>query len=610
VATIKVLPETLSNKIAAGEVVERPASVVKELMENALDAGATRITVSVEKGGRTLIQVVDNGTGMTPDDALLSIERYATSKIYDDRDLFAIDTLGFRGEALPSIASVSRLTLETRHQSRDAGLRVEMSGGTLGRVTEIGAPIGTLVAVRDLFFNTPARRKFLKTVATEMSHISEVVTNMAMGWPRVAVTLRHDGREVKSWPAAADPADRVAEVVGRGIGGDLLRVDRSADEAVVTGWIASSGVTRSTTRGIYLYVNGRYIRDRMIQRALFSGYRGRIMKGQFPVAVLFVSVPPERVDVNVHPAKSEVRFSDSQQIHRIIEAAVFDTLVSAGRPGRTVSLGPAFPREAAPSFRAGAASGSDVSFDPRPMSCETPAPSRMAEGAAGYRISETFPDDVAGMDQPFRTVSLPVQAPVWEKRFFADLVVIGQFRGTYILCEAGDTLIIIDQHAAHERIYFEQLTSRAAEIRQASQRLVIPETIDLNYREADILRSLIPSFDTVGMEIEPFSGNTFAVKSLPSFLSGRSATPMIVDILEKTAAVGVTTGIDRIVEESLMLMACHGAIRANHRLSTLEIRYLLEQLDACENPSHCPHGRPTWIQWPARFLEKAFHRVV
>ncbi|MDX9818087.1 MAG: DNA mismatch repair endonuclease MutL, partial [Desulfococcus multivorans] len=433
--TIKVLPETLSNKIAAGEVVERPASVVKELMENALDAGGTRIVVSVEKGGRALIQVADNGTGMTPDDALLSIERYATSKIYDDGDLFAIGTLGFRGEALPSIASVSRLAMETRHRSRDTGVRIEMSGGTLGKVTEIGAPVGTLVAVRDLFFNTPARRKFLKTVATEMSHISEVVSNIAVGWPQVAVTLRHDGREVKSWPVAADSAERAADVIGRTIDGDLLRVDRSADEVSVTGWIASSGVTRSTSRGIYLYVNGRCIRDRVIQNALFSGYRGRIMKGRFPVAVLFVSVPPDRVDVNVHPAKSEVRFSDPQQIHRLVETAVSSALASAGRSGKMSSPEAAAPREAPPFFQTGGASGFGAPADVRAASLEMSGPPRTAEDVAGYPVSAASPDGGEKVEQPLRNISPPVQAPVWEKRFFADLAVIGQFRDTYIICE-------------------------------------------------------------------------------------------------------------------------------------------------------------------------------
>jgi DNA mismatch repair protein MutL len=609
VPEIKILPEILSNKIAAGEVVERPASVVKELVENALDADGDRIVISVEKGGRALIQVADNGTGMAADDALLSIERYATSKIYDDKDLFAIGTLGFRGEALPSIASVSRFVLETRKRDADIGLRVEMSGGTLGRVTEVGAPPGTLVAVRDLFFNTPARRKFLKSTATEMSHISEAVANAAIGWPRVAFTLRHDGREVKSWPAANDPADRVADVLGRGVGGGLQPVSRENGGVAVSGWIAGPDDSRATSRGIYLYVNGRCIRDRMIQHALVAGFRGRLMKGRFPVAVLFVTVPPDRVDVNVHPAKNEVRFSDQQQVHRTIEAAVAGALMPLGQSGWRSGADAPTGVPAATRIETTTAGAPESPPDPQPpkpaeppLSASLRAPAAVAEPAPDFRPADDAPD--------LAPRPAPVQTPVWERRLFRDLSVIGQFRETYILCESDDNLIIIDQHAAHERIYFEQLRFRASRVRQASQRLLIPETFELNWREAEVLEPLIPAFASVGIDVEPFSGRTVAVTSLPGFLLGKPAAPMIIEILEKAVDIGVAAGIDKIVEESLMVVACHGAIRAHRRLSGEEIRHLLAQLDACENPSNCPHGRPTWIKWTARFLEKTFHRIV
>lgn len=571
--------------------MERPASVVKELTENALDAGGTRIAISVENGGRSLIEVSDNGSGMAPDDALLAVERYATSKIHEDGDLFAIGTLGFRGEALPSIASVSRFVLETRHRDAEAGIRVEMSGGILRKVTEIGAPPGTLVAVRDLFFNTPARRKFLKSVSTEMSHIADTVANLAMAWPGVSFTLHHDGREVKSWPAAGDAGLRVSEILGRGV--SLLRVERSADGISLAGWIGSPEDTRSTSRSTYLYVNGRHVRDRVVQHALVAGYRGRIMKGRFPVAVLFVTVPPDRVDVNVHPAKSEVRFVDPERVHSLVEAAVAEALHQAGRPGRRPLA------------------GSDPASGPVPTPMDGPwfRPSAVAEALPSFqRPTQDPPMEAASA--PTTSPPAPTQLPVWEKRFFQELSVIGQFQETYILCEASGHLVIIDQHAAHERIYFEQLTRRDRVVRQASQRLLLPETLDLNFQEADILRNLLPSFEAVGMEIEPFSGNTFAVKSLPAFLAGKSTAPMIAEVLEKTAEIGVAAGMERIVEESLMVMACHGAIRAHRRLSREEIHHLLAQMDACETPSTCPHGRPTWIRWSVRFLEKAFRRIV
>ncbi|MGD9363481.1 MAG: DNA mismatch repair endonuclease MutL, partial [Desulfobacterales bacterium] len=330
---IKILPEILSNKIAAGEVVERPASVVKELVENALDAGSTRIMIDIEKGGRSLIRVSDNGSGMGRDDALLALERYATSKIYKDQDLFRIQTLGFRGEALPSIAAVSRFTLVSRDQSADAGIEISVEGGKIKDVTDIGAPKGTMVTIRQLFFNTPARRKFLKTIGTEMGHIADRVASIALGHPGVQFRLTHNGNIVKDWPSTSTPLDRVVNVLGSDLKNNLHSIEFQNNAVSISGWISSPRMTRRTSRGLFIYVNGRFVRDRSVQHALFEGYSQRLVKGQFPIAALFINVPFEEVDVNVHPTKSEVRFARQRDVHEAVKQAVTQTLFAADKTG-------------------------------------------------------------------------------------------------------------------------------------------------------------------------------------------------------------------------------------------------------------------------------------
>jgi len=585
VSKIKILPEILSNKIAAGEVVERPSSVVKELVENSLDADSTRIIIEVERGGRSLIRVSDNGTGMSSDDALLSIERYATSKIYKDADLFSIKTLGFRGEALPSIASVSRFTLETRDQGSSVGTRIEIEGGKIRKVSEAGVPAGTLITVRDIFFNTPVRRKFLKTINTEMSHIADTLANIAVGWTHVHFRLNHNSRTVKNWTPVSDPSDRAADVLGKEMKNELQRVNASDEIFSLSGWIASPRISRSTSRGIYVYVNGRCVQDRTVQHALFEGYEGRLMKGQFPMAVLFICAAPDQVDVNVHPRKNEVRFLQQNRIHSLVKNAVSSVLNLADR-----NL-----------------------FDnhPPPLRSDTPPlPTEISEPFSGF--NPPLPKmSLHNEEQPVFSESSrisPEQTRLWKKNRFSDMKIIGQFQGTYIICESGDGLVLIDQHAAHERILFEQLKSRASV--KTRQTLLIPETLDLSHTENDILETLLPAFEEIGFEIEPFGGNTSIVKSVPALLIGREISPLITEIVEKAAVIGLSAGIDRIKDECLMLTACHAAVRANQELSEKEIKALLHQLEECENPSHCPHGRPIWIQWTMRSLEKSFNRIV
>ncbi len=618
---IRILPEILSNKIAAGEVVERPASVVKELVENAIDADSTRIMVEIEQGGRKLIRVSDNGHGMGRDDALLSLERYATSKINKDPDLFAIRTLGFRGEALPSIASVSRFTLVTREINDDVGARIEMAGGRINNVSETGAPIGTMITVSSIFYNTPARRKFLKSINTEMGHIADTIASMALCRPTIQFRLSHNNRIVKNWAPSADPVDRVTDVLGSSVKKELYAINRSVENLEISGWIASARLNRTTARGIYLFVNGRWVKDRVIQHALFAGYTGRLMKGQYPVAVLFLTVPFDHVDVNVHPTKHEIRFVRQKVVHDTVRDAVEEALKQSD-PTRWQpsvldhcdpvsqslhlsepwtpfnSSPPAKDRNSREAFR--------QPVEPSPLKPEHEA----FEPGAG---ESTLPGESTKAPQKesvTQSESSHRQTPLWKPRFFADLLVIGQYKGTYIICESEKGLILIDQHAAHERIVFEQLKNQSAEHRPPAQHLLLPETIDLGFREAQILEILAPELDLYGLEIEPFGGNTFVVKTVPSVLDSGSISAIVSQIVEKTAEIGVDAEMSALMDECLMVMACHNAIRAHQRLTDDQIKTMLKQLDRCDNPSHCPHGRPIWIQWAVKDLEKQFHRIV
>ncbi len=612
---IKILPEIISNKIAAGEVVERPASVVKELVENAIDAKSTRIMVEIEKGGRSMIRISDNGIGMNHDEALLSLERYATSKIHNDSDLFSIQTLGFRGEALPSIASVSRFSMITRDEASETGIHIQVDGGKIKKVSEIGAPTGTMITIKQLFYNTPARRKFLKSINTEMGHIAETVASIALGWPESQFRLNHNDKKVKDWPLAPDPFGRVLSVLGRDMRGALHKITFETEDVSISGWISAPTITRSTSQKIYLYVNGRYIRDRGLQHALFEGYRGRLMKGRFPVAVLFIDVPFEQLDVNVHPTKHEVRFSGYRNVYEALKAAVFKSWDSIEKSKWKHAEAPAIDNSDQESFV----------MSPPPKERDIPlwkgqtkrlpftsdtlrskGKAIVSEPAKDYSATEQHAS--AGRETSFADTERAVGKE--EGRKFGRLKVLGQFHNTYIICESDSGLMLIDQHAAHERILYEKLKTRSSTNPYPAQKLLIPETFDIGYREASVLEKLIPDFKQFGLEVEPFGGNTFVVKSVPALISDHEVSPLILSMVEKVMDMGFSQGIQQVLEECLIIMACHGAIRANHSLSDIEMKALLDQLDQCDNPSHCPHGRPTWISWTLNSLEKSFKRIV
>lgn len=575
---IRILPEILANKIAAGEVVVRPAAVVKELVENALDAGATKVLVEIANGGKSLIRVSDNGRGMNHDDTLLSIERYATSKIKTDRDLFAITTMGFRGEALPSIAAVSRFALTSCNQEGDAATRVQVAGGKILDVKATGAPRGTVVEVADLFFNLPARRKFLKSTATEAAHIADGLTASALAYPQVTFTLVHNGKTIKSLPAAA-AAQRVAEVVGRDLAAGLIAVDRRQETLAVAGWIGTPETARASFSGFWTYVNGRPVRDRVLQQAVINAYQGRLMKGRFPVAVIFVTLPADRVDVNVHPAKHEVRFAEPAEVFGLVTGAVSQALV---KTNRIPSPGP-----------------------PRPV---PPEPAPPIHPYPTEAVARSVPVDFAPVAAPLRSALLRVQESLWQTDRLTDLAVIGLFDDTYILCQGTTGLVLVDQHAAHERVVYETLKRAAAADRPPSQRLLLAQVVELSHRQADALAAVLPALGAVGFDIALFGGASVAVTAVPAILAGRDLASLLADLADAVAATGTAADVQRLLDETLQTMACHRAIRAGQTLDPAQIKALLAQLDACDDPAHCPHGRPTWIVLDRSEIERRFGR--
>jgi DNA mismatch repair protein MutL len=615
---IRILPDILSNQIAAGEVVQRPASVVKELVENSIDARATRITVEMDKGGKSLIRVSDDGTGLSRDQALLAIERYATSKIHTKEDLFAIASFGFRGEALPSMASVSKFCLVTRPQDADTATKVEMAGGKLLQVSDTGAPAGTLVEVRHLFFNTPARRKFLKADTTEAAHITDTVSGLALGNPSVGFRLFSKNRLVKHFPPDQDLVHRAMLVLGQDAAEHLYEMDYSAGDVRVTGVCANPAVTRATGGRIYLFVNQRLVHDKGVVAALFRGYAGRIMKGRYPVAVVCCALPWDRVDVNVHPSKREIKFLDARPVYQAVTAAVNTALMAAQQQVSTYTgsrSGPD-PRPAdlinAPRF-----ARAPISWAPDPV----PADPLIVRKSKGFRNENRFDPvpDSYGLDHEVRETFEQFRAP--ENK--SDLSppgktpdrspvprVIGQVMGTYIVAEQEDALMLVDQHAAHERVVYEALKHRQDHLPADSQYLLVPETLDLSAKEADLLSGILPDLSALGLVIEPFGGTTFVIKAVPGLLDQTSVKTLVTGMVDTLMETGDTAVSEQWRETCLMSMACHHAIRANRTLSFPEMQTLIKDLLACDNAFHCPHGRPTIVTFDKVQMEKLFKRVV
>jgi DNA mismatch repair protein MutL len=549
---IHVLPQELINQIAAGEVIERPASVVKELVENALDAGEKTISIDIEGGGIDLIRVADNGRGMAAEDIELAVLRHATSKIKETGDLFAIHTLGFRGEALPSIVSVSNATISTCTPLSSKGWMVSLNAGSVTEKRPKGMPAGTIVEIRDLFFNTPARKKFLKTSATEQRHIIDIISRYAIACPDRRFFLTVGGRTILNLREGSTLEERVKAIFGKTFGGKLKSFSREGHATAVHGIVASPGETRPNRSGIYTYVNNRSVKDQVLSSAIIEGYRGMLMKKRYPHAIVFIDIDPALVDVNVHPAKAEVRFQNSSAVFGMVVGAIRETLVA---PQQT--------------------------------------PAAVSEHKAGqYLVEETLPRDYTSRNEPgIRTVPV-FQTGLFEetKTTYSDKRLIGTFLSTYLLLEDHSALYILDQHAAHERITYEKLKGIYTNAAISSQMLLTPVILELTAVEYSAFDEIAGYLEQIGIEVSPFGENTLAIRSLPTVLDKGDMTGIILELINKMLQGNLSKG--DYLHDILATIACHASVRAGQSLSGPEAAALLGDLDGIGSPLTCPHGRP------------------
>ncbi len=594
---VRVLPDNLINQIAAGEVIERPASVVKELIENALDAGATALTVDLEKGGRRRLRVADDGHGMDADDALLALERHATSKLAAEEDLRHIRTLGFRGEALPAIASVSRLTLQSSPDGR-RGTRIEVEGGHILGVREAGHPRGTTVDVRDLFFNTPARAKFLRSPATELGHVSELVGSYAAARPALRVTLMHEGRRLLDATPVAALADRLRQVHGADWE-EAIPFERRAGSVRVHGLIRRPDRGTATRRNQHVHVNGRWVRDRLIGHALIAACGSYLPKDRYAGVFLFIECAEEDVDVNVHPAKAEVRFRESRIVHDLVKEAVGSALADAMPITPLVSM--------AGAGTGGGGGGVDEART-------TPIASVGARGTAvreaGAEWMEGLRPGPAGSSPPAEGES-EVGAP--DRALFPGAVALAHYRQSYILAEAPEGLLLVDQHAAHERILFERLQDEMTSDRPVRQGLMFPVTRRVPRLIGGSLGETIDELGTLGFEAEPFGDDTILVRSIPAVLEGVDPDRLVEDLLEAMAAQrdeGVAPRPAAAIRDRLLAtIACHAAVKVRMPLTPEKMNYLIDELFRTRSPLRCPHGRPAILRFTHRSIEQGFDRA-
>ncbi len=665
---IRILSDNVANKIAAGEVVERPASVAKELLENSLDAGATDIRIEVENAGRRLIRIQDNGCGMLRDDALLAFERHATSKLSDVKDLLSIATLGFRGEALPSIASVSRLVLETRSEEEQTGTSVEIAGGKLLRCDEVARPVGTTINVRDLFFNVPARKKFLRSDQTELAHIGSLVTHYSLGHTNKRFELYHEGRELLNVTPVANLRDRAFEVFGSEVMQDLVDIRPQVHEIrlpapyvhpasrealapqpppevaqfVLEGLISGPHVQKLNRNSVFLFVNGRLIKDKVLLHAISSAYQNLMPAGCFPFALLFLNCDPGEVDVNVHPSKTEVRFRHGSAVHDFVRDTLRGILMQS-RPASSIPLPPSPPLAAPPAARqVSNQRAADLPFSefsgqmeavsftdelpgrttllsdsetavpdiviPSPpsrpsgngISAEQTAPRSPVEGVPLRRV----PDTHAGFDQV---------AADWERvdtlSALRDLRPLGQLHESFIVAAGRDGLWIVDQHVAHERILFEQvLNARAAGLIEVQQ-LLMPLVLQLTHSQQFEYARIADELSAHGFETEPFGQRTIAIKAAPAAISAADIERVVFEILDIAESELRSASLDEVRRNVCATIACRAAIKINTKLETKKIEWLLRALAACEYPMTCPHGRPIALRYSTKDILKSFHRI-
>jgi DNA mismatch repair protein MutL len=615
---IALLPEEVASQVAAGEVVERPASVVKELVENSLDAGATRIEVLIRRGGNSFIRVVDNGCGMDRDDALLCLERHATSKIRTGADLMAIHTLGFRGEALPSIASVSRFRLTTREHGALAGTEVIVSGGKMEAVRDCGEPEGTQIEARSLFYNLPARRKFLRTENTEASHVEHVLQLQAIGHPHVGFTLLNDDRLVHQLPPGQTLRERLRDLFSTALVGELLDVPEMEIAGVrVTGLLGRAGVSRSTRQQQIIFLNGRPIENPTISHALREGYHTALMKGQHPVTFLSIEMDPAAVDVNVHPAKREVRFRDPSLVREVIVEVTRRVVESDRASWSRTFAAPARPQPVQDNTLPLIPPTEQFALrrDWSHFSAPAEAPAAAPAAAPVRDASETLPLSQTNAAQPLPAEAAPslpfvpsATAPAPQARPAQDFKFIGVLGRLYILMENAGGLVLVDQHAAHERILFEEMRRRMEGQGVPTQRLLLPITLQVAPRDAGWLSENLDALARTGIGLEPFGAGTFKIDALPQFLSATEPSQLLRDIIDELRDTSQQTSKLRLGEDMIAKTVCRHAVKANDILREPECLRLVQDLIACELPYCCPHGRPTMIQLSYLELEKKFGR--
>ncbi len=655
---IHVLSDQVANQIAAGEVVERPASVVKELLENALDAGATRIRVEVEAGGRKLIRITDNGVGMGRDDALLAFERHATSKLRSSDDLLSIATLGFRGEALPSIASVARVLLETRAAEDDFGTSLEIAGGNLLRVEDAGLPTGTTLAIKDLFFNTPARRKFLRSEQTELGHVAALVTHYALAHPGKHFELHSATQALVTAPAVADAGERLYQIFGRETFDSLLPVAAEIDfsrvglpepppwkrdeeyEAPEPGFVRLSGfvskpdLQKLNRNSVYIFANGRLIRDRLILHALTEAYRNIIPPTSFPVVLLFLELPPQELDVNVHPAKTEVRFRQSAFVHDFVRDSVRTAMMKA-RPAASFFTALHSAPTASESLTVdvsplpGPLEGIDQPvFEPHPTLPQSegaidpdeatafalrqpvvsPSPGRLGFSGAGMAVGYDEPAAASSPATSIPSPPTPSPLPAPSLNSLSTLKPLGQLRDSFILATNEEGLWIVDQHVAHERILFEKILRERRTEHVQRQRLLMPVLVDLLPEQMVTFAALAAELERNGFDAEPFGPRTLAIKAAPVGLEGRELEHMLADVL----AAGREQQAENAEARSTRIaasIACHASIKVNTPLDPAKMDWLLSELGKTEHPTSCPHGRPIALRYSLKDIQRAFGRL-
>jgi DNA mismatch repair protein MutL len=659
---IRRLSQSLINKIAAGEVIERPASVVKELMENAVDAGAKRIDVAIGNGGLDMIRVVDSGSGISAEELPLAVAPHATSKLSDADDLFRVGTLGFRGEALASISEVSRMVLRSRPQSQDAnshgGAELEIVGGIFGEVAPCGCPVGTTIEVHNLFYNTPVRRKFLRTPQTEFGHISEAFTRIALAQPGIHFTLKHNERQVMELPAAASMTDRIAGIFGRELADQLIYVESADGDVRISGCVAHPGQSRSNNRSQYLFLNGRHIRDHALQHALGEAYRGLLMVGRFAIGFLSISMPPDMVDVNVHPTKLEVRFRDGGRLYSQLLSTLRSKFLTTDLTtyGQSPAVGEAADNTATigqDEAQAARARQELVDWAKSKLAAIAPAIAMGGDGAVataklqqhelpGLHDSSrgTLPGAAPGPLELTRigvAASLPSGLVLHTAHATASASAAGsiaqgestetssvsiaaqatdghsptalQIHNRYLITESAEGVTIIDQHALHERILFEQLRSRIDAGALETQSLLVPEPVDLSPAEAALAMENRDILAELGLRIEPFGGSTLLVTGFPAMLANMNPAELLRTLLERLVTGGGKPDRRDLLDDLLHSVACKAAIKAGDRLNPAEITALLEQRHLVDDAHHCPHGRPTALVFTREELDKQFKRT-